>query len=115
MIEKPSFKDRLAQLKNKHGLTNNDLASIVGVGSRTISYYINGEARPDFEKLMKFADYFQCSTDYLLGYTSVSNNKFHNPKLQSWYEELPYKDEIEVTKLLNFYDFIDQNFIIKKE
>lgn len=48
-----------------------DLAKAIGVSSVAIGQYYNGETLPSIEKLIKIADYFHVSTDYLLGKTKI--------------------------------------------
>lgn len=43
------------------------LADTLGVSVRMVSYWENGERECTFEMLCAIADYFDCSTDYLLG------------------------------------------------
>lgn len=67
-----NFGDRLKQLRNKHNLTQQDIAKILNVGRATIAGYETKGKQPDYEKLTKLATYFHVSTDYLLG---INNNK----------------------------------------
>ena len=46
-----------------------DVAKLLGIGVRTYQYYEGDEHRPDYEMLIKLADFFEVSTDYLLGRT----------------------------------------------
>jgi len=41
----------------------------IGMSNRLIGYYRNGEMEPSASKLIKLADYFDVSVDYLLGRT----------------------------------------------
>ena len=43
------------------------MGKVLSVSTGTISNYENGVHYPDLEKLVQLADYFQVSTDYLLG------------------------------------------------
>lgn len=61
------FKERLKELRNEKGLTQLQLASKLKVDFRTISNWENGVRKPDIEALVTIADYFDVSTDYLLG------------------------------------------------
>jgi DNA-binding XRE family transcriptional regulator len=60
------FHDRLRQVHSKKGITQLELAKQLGVSSQTMSYIMNGR-EPNFELLVKIAEYFDCTTDYLLG------------------------------------------------
>ena len=46
-------------------MRQSDVANLLGIGVRT--YYEGDEHRPDYEMLIKLADLFDVSTDYLLG------------------------------------------------
>ena len=50
------------------------LAEKVGVSESSIRQWTSGATRPDIDKLPLIAEYFGCTTDYLLG-TSVYKNK----------------------------------------
>lgn len=61
------FGELMAELRQDRGLTQKELGKILSVSTGTISNYENGVHYPDLEKLVLLADYFQVSTDYLLG------------------------------------------------
>ncbi|MBR2646039.1 MAG: helix-turn-helix transcriptional regulator [Clostridia bacterium] len=48
-------------------MTRNQLASMLNVSVRLISYWENGKRECDFNMLIKIADIFSVSIDYLLG------------------------------------------------
>lgn len=58
---------RLKELRKQHNLTQKDLAKILGVYPQSVGYYENNINKPDPDMLIKIADYFQVSVDYLLG------------------------------------------------
>lgn len=62
-----NFIERLQQLKANRNLLQKDIAKAAGISLRTYQRYESGERVPDTEVLMKIADYFDVSTDYLLG------------------------------------------------
>ena len=53
-------------------MTQKDLARAMFVTVGTISNYENGVHYPDVEKLISLADYFNVTTDYLLGRCKVN-------------------------------------------
>lgn len=61
------FGDLLAELRQDRKMTQRDLAEILFVTDGTISNYENGVHLPDIDKLVELADYFNVTTDYLLG------------------------------------------------
>ncbi len=50
-------------------LSRKDLAKLLNVSERLISYWENGDRECNFDMLVKIADYFDASLDYLLGRT----------------------------------------------
>lgn len=60
---------RLRKLRLEKGLTQADLAKSLSLGESTISFYESDKRSPDFATLQRLAEYFQVSTDYLLGRT----------------------------------------------
>jgi transcriptional regulator with XRE-family HTH domain len=50
-----------------------DIATAAGISLRTYQRYESGERVPDTETLMKIADYFNVSTDYILGRSDDPN------------------------------------------
>lgn len=62
----------LAELRQDRGMTQKQLGEFLCVSSGTISNYEKGVHLPDAEKLVKLADYFHVTTDYLLGRSSSS-------------------------------------------
>lgn len=61
------FINNLKSLRTNKGLKQEELAKILGLSRSTITKYETGEREPDFEILEKIADYFNVSTDFLLG------------------------------------------------
>lgn len=61
------FKDRLISLRKSKKLTQAEMANIIGVHRATYSNYETGLRNPDYETLKKIADFFDVTTDYLLG------------------------------------------------
>lgn len=58
-----------------NGTTQQELSSVLGISRQAIGYYRDGTSSPDFEKLVKIANYFNVSTDYLLGASPYMNRK----------------------------------------
>lgn len=61
------FSESFTELLMEHNITPSAFAKIIGCGKGTISRYQNGQKLPSLDILLRMADYFQCSTDYLLG------------------------------------------------
>lgn len=58
---------KIKMLRQQKNINQAELGKIVGVGKTTISNYETGYSVPDLETLIKLADYFGVTTDYLLG------------------------------------------------
>ena len=64
---KNNFFERLYELRVESGLSRTQLAEKLNVSVRLISYWENGQRECDFDMLIKIADLFSVSIDYLLG------------------------------------------------
>ena len=61
------FSVRLKQLRQKHRLTQSELAAILDLKPTAISNYESQRNEPSFQKLIALSKYFDVSCDYLLG------------------------------------------------
>ncbi|MBQ7323488.1 MAG: helix-turn-helix transcriptional regulator [Clostridia bacterium] len=61
------FFERLYELRVESNLSRAQLAEKLNVSVRLISYWENGQRECDFDMLIKIADLFSVSIDYLLG------------------------------------------------
>jgi transcriptional regulator with XRE-family HTH domain len=61
------FGTKLKQLRERHGLTQEQLAKQFNTLKSSISMYEHGVRLPNAELLIDVAQYFNVSTDYLLG------------------------------------------------
>ena len=68
------FQERLIALRKTAGISQTELGEIVGLAQRTISNYENKESEPSIETLIKLADYFDVSVDYLIGRIDNQNS-----------------------------------------
>ena len=60
---------KLKYLRKKMGISQLKLAMDLNMNQNSVSRYENGEREADYATLIKFADYFNVSIDYLLGRT----------------------------------------------
>lgn len=65
---------RLKELRKQHGISQLKLAMDLSINQNSISRYESGVREADYHTLIKLADYFQVSVDYLLERTD-------NPKM----------------------------------
>lgn len=64
--------NRLKELRQEKGLTQQALADEMGVTKRTYIYWEKGDRQIKPEKAQQLADYFGVSVGYLLGYSEDS-------------------------------------------
>ncbi len=60
---------RLKELRKERGISQVKLALDLHMNQNSVSRYETMEREADYETLVKFADYFDVSLDYLLGRT----------------------------------------------
>lgn len=65
------FPRRLRQLLEEHDLSHQVFGDYLGVARQSVGNYCDGSVSPSTDTLMKVADYFSVSVDYLLGRTEV--------------------------------------------
>ncbi|MGY4795561.1 helix-turn-helix domain-containing protein [Lysinibacillus fusiformis] len=109
---------RLKALRTQQRKTQQEMADLLGITRQGYAKYENNLGEPDNSTLAKLADYFEVSTDYLLGRTDNPANTqqekdeaaFHafanDPELNVFYRELPESDEEAVRKLRNIWEII---------
>lgn len=73
-----NFPTRLKQLRLANGLTQKDLANIIEVGRTTISEYESGKIVPKQEGLLRIANHFNVSVDYLTGVSNEPHTRKQN-------------------------------------
>ena len=65
-----TLSDRLKQLKKEKNLLQKNIAKDNNIALRTYQCYERGESEPSASTLIKLADYFNVSVDYLVGKTN---------------------------------------------
>jgi Predicted transcriptional regulators len=60
---------RIKDLREDFDLKQKELADVLGISQRTYSHYENGTRKIPLDILVTLADYYNCSTDYLLSRT----------------------------------------------
>jgi transcriptional regulator with XRE-family HTH domain len=65
----------LKLLRTEYGLSQQELADKLEINQQSINNYENRSTEPNIELLIKLADYFQTSVDYLIGYDEVRDGR----------------------------------------
>ncbi|MDR6884868.1 helix-turn-helix transcriptional regulator [Bacillus sp. 3255] len=89
--------EKIRSLREKRSLKQEDLAEMIDKKRTDISSYEIGRTMPNAETLIKIADVFRVSVDYLLGRTEDPHQIFENK------EELPNESKqviFRVTEML---------------
>lgn len=84
---------QLAVLRKQRGITQQELADVVGTSFQNISKWENGVTMPDITVLPILASYFQVSTDELLGLVPLKGGKYISEETDSeafWNQRLEY-------------------------
>ena len=61
------FPGRLMRLRERRRMNRKALGECCGLSKNIIGMYERGEKEPSLKTLIKIADFFEVSTDYLLG------------------------------------------------
>jgi transcriptional regulator with XRE-family HTH domain len=102
------FGSRLISIRRQRDMTQYDLADIISVSQRTISYYESGTGHPHAAMLAKLAAALKVTTDDLLGTTTAREPlPTDNPEARRLWKQfrilldLPDKDRRAVLHMLN--------------
>ena len=75
---------RLKELRNKSGLTQQDVANTLGfTNQQRYNYYETGKREPDNDTLVQLANLFDVTTDFLLGVPDKINSETTQPKVST--------------------------------
>lgn len=91
---KITFGQRFKKLRNDMGLTQGELVKLFNdkyyysFNTSSISMYENDKQIPEIDVLNKWADFFNCSLDYLIGRTDIKNPEDKIEKI----EKLAHKE-----------------------
>lgn len=67
------FASTLRMLMERNGTTQKQLAEFVKIRPQTLAQYCSGETQPNGDKLLKIAEYYGVTVDYLLTGTVIEN------------------------------------------
>lgn len=91
-----SFVERLGQLMNEKGSNNTSLAKKLNLDKSSISSWRNGYSMPSEENLIKLANLFNVSTEFLLGTTNIRKNYDKNTKIAHTLEKIAPDANVEL-------------------
>lgn len=86
-----NFAERLETLMFERGLNATTLSLEVGINHASISSFLNEESLPTYENLIKLADFFNCTSDFLLGLESDNTSTV-------FYSCPPFSEQLKVLR-----------------
>lgn len=89
------FSERIKQLRNSKKLLQKDMAELLGITTSAYGFYEQSKRQPDSTTLIKLADFFDVSVDYLLGRTNVPHM------------EIPQENDLPQEALDRIEEFIE--------
>lgn len=69
------MQNRVRELRKENKMTMKQLGEIIGVAESTISQYETGKREPDNEMLLRLAEHFGVTVDFLLGASAPQKNR----------------------------------------
>lgn len=96
------MESRIKQLRENRGLIQEILAAELGITQQMLSKYERDILCIKVDVLMKIAEYFNMTTDYLLGISEVKRDLQGQMKMNKTLDT--YYDLIEIYKDLDEYD-----------
>ena len=100
-MENINVGSKLAELRNSLSLTQDEVATSLGISNKTLSKWENGMSEPSLTMLSKLAEYYSVSTDYILGINSAKDIK-STDLLRQELSELDFEGGILKTFQINF-------------
>ena len=99
-----ALNERIKRLRKEKGLTQNQLADQLGVTDKAVSKWEVGEANPDISLLVKMAQLFDVTVDYLLTGVSPEKEVVVSPKEMLIKTDDPkYLEKVSI----NDFDIVD--------
>lgn len=71
--------ETLSDLISDSGLNLKETAEKIGIPASGLTYYVSGEREPTVDTILKIADYYNCSVDFLLGRETEKQNLTFKP------------------------------------
>jgi len=71
----------IRELLEQHNMTQKELAKMLAITPSALGNYIQGTREPDYDTLIKIADSFHVTTDFLLGHNFMENVLTHEEEL----------------------------------
>ncbi|MDA2274067.1 transcriptional regulator [Bacillus thuringiensis] len=103
-----TFGNIIRDLRKQKGITQKELAQSLKLSESTIGMYERNERQPDYNTLIRIADYFNVSTDFLLGRDFNVKEDRNNKELDQWLNDIKLAPSQKREELKRFWNFIMQ-------
>lgn len=104
---------KLKKIRKEKNITQTEMANYLKISLGTYSNYENGLTQPPFKTLIQIADYFNVSTDYLLGRDFQGGLTTEEYELISIYRDLKEDEQKRLLGFAKFSHSLNEN--LKKE
>jgi transcriptional regulator with XRE-family HTH domain len=111
-----TFGERLRKIRKNKKLTQKQLASTLKLAESTVSMYERDERDPSKELIIKIAELFEVSTDYLFGRTDdpttdketnkTTEEEFDDPELNIFFREIKEESPERREQLMKIWKII---------
>lgn len=113
-INKNNFSQVIKKIRKEKGLTQQELANIVGITATGVSYWESGNAVPNTRTLNKIANYFGVTVNFLLGIKDKIEME-DNSRTTILFRKIEQVTPKEKEKLLDILDNIIDIFLEKNK
>ena len=105
------FQERLQSLLVEKNLNRLQLAKAINVTSTTINGYFNKNYYPQIDIAIKIANYFNCSLDFLFGFSNDEINKNTNNKpFMENFNTLLKQSNLSISKAMKELEMSEYNY-----
>ncbi len=102
----------LKKLREEKGVTQKQLADVIAVSQQSINKYENHNIEPDISTLIKMAEFFDTSVDYIIGHSKIRRKieiirsydlNSEESKLVDEYRKLSHKQRKSIELIIENY------------
>lgn len=110
-----TFGQRLRELRNSRGISQNELSKHIGVSKSSVNMYERDEREPGFETLEAIADFFNVDMNTLTGYAPLDEHvKLENGDTQWYLDEIQRQSEKidRLERSIRRFEDLDKKFLV---
>lgn len=93
------FHNRFRQLMDDHQIGRKELAQRLNIAYSTLGNYLTGDREPDLNMLIKIADLFSVSIDYLVGHPTRQTISDEEIRLLHLFRQMPPEHQQMLTEI----------------